>query len=211
VSDNTATNACLDVLRSRPRRVLPPQVAAAASDPDAPLRPPADLPWLQPYPDRLLDAIAPAEDEPGAVVVARETIELAFIAAIQRLPPRQRAVLILRAVLGWPAQETASLLGVRVAAVNSALQRARTTLRGHLGERTAWARNPRRGGGPPAGGRPLPATAGRVGVPAAGARRASDRRRAHRGDHVVRLPRAVRGFRPPAGARIDRAVAGHGS
>ena len=59
-----ATNACLDVLRSRPRRVLPPQVAAAG-DPNAPLSPPADLPWLQPYPDRLLEPVAPAEDEPG--------------------------------------------------------------------------------------------------------------------------------------------------
>src|SRR5688572_6192019 len=78
-----ATNACLDVLRRRPPRVLPPDVAAAA-DPTAPIPPPAELPWLQPYPDRLL------EDE----VVARETIELAFVAAIQHLPPRQRAVLI---------------------------------------------------------------------------------------------------------------------
>jgi RNA polymerase sigma-70 factor, ECF subfamily len=135
-----ATDACLDVLRSRPRRVLPPQVAAAA-DPAAPPSPPADLPWLQPYPDRLLEPISPAEDEPGAVVVARETIELAFIAAIQHLPPRQRAVLILRDVLGWSTNDTASLLEVSVASVNSALQRARATLRDRLGERrTDWAR-----------------------------------------------------------------------
>jgi len=136
-----ATNACLDVLRSRPRRVLPPDVAAAG-DPAAPPSPPADLPWLQPYPDRLLEPISPAEDEPGAVVVARETIELAFIAAIQHLPPRQRAVLILRGVLGWSAKETGSLLEVSVASVNSALQRARATLRDRLGERrTEWARS----------------------------------------------------------------------
>jgi RNA polymerase sigma-70 factor (ECF subfamily) len=136
-----ATNACLDVLRSRPRRVLPPQVAAAG-DPAAPPSPPADLPWLQPYPDRLLEPIAPAEDEPGAVVVARETIELAFIAAIQHLPARQRAVLILRGVLGWSAKDTASLLEVSVGSVNSALQRARATLRDRLGERrTEWERS----------------------------------------------------------------------
>ena len=134
-----ATNACLDVLRSRPRRVLPPQVAAAA-DPRAPLSPPADLPWLQPYPDRLLEPVAPTEDEPAAVVVARETIELAFLAAIQHLPPRQRAVLILRDVLGWSAKETAALLEGSVASVNSALQRARATLGHRMPERrTEWA------------------------------------------------------------------------
>jgi RNA polymerase sigma-70 factor, ECF subfamily len=136
-----ATNACLDVLRGRPPRVLPPEVAAAG-DPSAPPSPPVDLPWLQPYPDRLLEPISPVEDEPGAVVVARETIELAFIAAIQHLPPRQRAVLILRAVLGWSAKDTASRLEVSVASVNSALQRARATLRDRLGERrTEWARS----------------------------------------------------------------------
>jgi RNA polymerase sigma-70 factor, ECF subfamily len=135
-----ATNACLDVLRGRPRRVLPPQVAAAG-DPAAPPPPPVDLPWLQPYPDRLLESIAAAEDEPDAVVVARETLELAFLAAIQHLPPRQRAVLILRDVLGWSAKDTASLLEASVIAVNSALQRARATLRDRLPQRrTEWAR-----------------------------------------------------------------------
>jgi RNA polymerase sigma-70 factor, ECF subfamily len=136
-----ATNACLDVLRSKPRRILPPQVEGAA-DPDAPPAPPADLPWLQPYPDRLLEPTSPAQDEPGAVVVARETIELAFIAAIQHLPPRQRAALILRDVLGWSAKDAASLLEASVVSVNSALQRARATLRDRLGERrTEWARS----------------------------------------------------------------------
>ncbi len=135
-----ATNACLDVLRSRPRRVMPPDVAPAG-DPAVPPSPPVDLPWLQPYPDRLLEPVAPAEDEPGAAVVARETIELAFIAAIQHLPPRQRAVLMLRGVLGWSARDTASLLEVSVAAVNSSLQRARATLREHLGERPDWTRS----------------------------------------------------------------------
>jgi len=134
-----ATNACLDVVRSRPRRVLPPQVEPAAGDPTPPPSPPADLPWLQPYPDRLLEPVSRPEDEPGAAVVARETIELAFIAAIQHLPPRQRAVLILRDVLGWSAKDTANLLEASAASVNSALQRARATLRGRLGERrTEW-------------------------------------------------------------------------
>jgi RNA polymerase sigma-70 factor (TIGR02960 family) len=108
-----ATNACLDALRSRARK---------------PVQSFADLPWLQPYPDRLLDEMAPSEDEPDAVVVARETIELAYIALIQLLPARQRAVLILRDVLGWPAKETAELLETSVASVNSALQRARATI-----------------------------------------------------------------------------------
>ena len=85
-----ATNVCLDMLRSRSRRV-------------AELRSFAEVPWLQPYPDRLLDEVAPADDQPDAVVVERETIELAFLAALQVLPPRQRAALILRDVLGWPA------------------------------------------------------------------------------------------------------------
>src|ERR687896_2527562 len=134
-----ATNACLDVLRKRPRRILPPQVAPAG-DPAAPPPPPADLPWLQPYPDRLLEPIAPAGDEPRAGGIARETIELAFLAAIQHLPPRQRAVLILRDVLGWSAKETALLLEASVGSVNSALQRARATLRDRLPERrTEWA------------------------------------------------------------------------
>jgi RNA polymerase sigma-70 factor (ECF subfamily) len=134
-----ATNACLDVLRARSRRVTPPEVAAAG-DPGADPLPPVDLPWLQPFPDRLLAESAPAEDEPAAVVVARETIELAFLAAIQHLPPRQRAVLIVRVVLGWSAKDTASLLEVSVASVNSALQRARATLGDRLPvQRTEWA------------------------------------------------------------------------
>jgi RNA polymerase sigma-70 factor, ECF subfamily len=136
-----ATNACLDVLRRQPRRVTPPELAPAA-DPAVPPSPPADLPWLQPYPDRLLEPIAPSEDEPGAVVVARETIELAFLAAIQHLPPRQRAVMILRDVLGFSAKETASMLEASVVSVNSSLQRARATLRDQLPEqRTDWPRS----------------------------------------------------------------------
>ena len=134
-----ATNACLDVLRGRPRRVTPPDVAGPG-DPSVPPAPPVDLPWLQPYPDRLLEPLAPSEDEPGAATVARETIELTFIAAIQHLPPRQRAVLLLRDVLGWSAKESAAQIDASVASVNSALQRARATLRDRLPERrTEWA------------------------------------------------------------------------
>jgi RNA polymerase sigma-70 factor, ECF subfamily len=127
-----ATNACLDVLRKRqPRLLVGP---GAAADPDAPVPPPAELPWLQPFPDRLLD------DDPTTAVVDRETIELAFLAAIQHLPPRQRAVLILRDVVGWSAKETADLLDASVTSVNSALQRARTTMRERLPQRrTDWA------------------------------------------------------------------------
>jgi RNA polymerase sigma-70 factor (ECF subfamily) len=136
-----ATNACLDALAHRSRRVLPPQVREAADPTVAPL-PAADLPWLEPYPDRLLEAIAPSADEPEAAVVAKETIELAFLAAIQYLPPRQRAVVILRDVLGWSAKETASVLEASVASVKSALQRGRAALREHLpAQRLEWARS----------------------------------------------------------------------
>jgi RNA polymerase sigma-70 factor, ECF subfamily len=115
-----ATNACLDALQRRPLR---PQGG--------------EVPWLQPYPD---DLLAEPEAEPEAVVVAKETVELAFMVAIQHLPPKTRAVLILRDVLDWPAKDTAALLETSVAAVNSALQRARAGLKEHLPERRAeWA------------------------------------------------------------------------
>jgi RNA polymerase sigma-70 factor (ECF subfamily) len=128
-----ATNACLDVLARRPRRVLPDQLGPAG-EPSGPITA-VDLPWLEPYPDRLLDGAAP--DDPGAAVVERETIELAYLAAVQYLPPRQRATLILRDVLGWTAKETAALLETSVASANSALQRARATLRERLPARRA--------------------------------------------------------------------------
>jgi RNA polymerase sigma-70 factor (ECF subfamily) len=117
-----ATNACLDALERRPRAP-----AAAGGE-----RPVVEVPWLQPYPDELLEGVAPPDDEPDARLVARETVELAFIAAIQLLPPRQRVALIARDVLGWPAAESAEILDVSVAALNSALQRARATLRERL-------------------------------------------------------------------------------
>ena len=114
-----ATNACLDAIRRKGRRAE--EVSSFA-----------EIPWLQPYPDRLLDEVAPSDEEPDAVVVARETIELAFLAIIQLLPARQRAVLILRDVLGWSAKETAELLETSVASANSALQRARAGLEANL-------------------------------------------------------------------------------
>ena len=140
-----ATNACLDVLRGRARRVLPHHLAPP-SDPSTqgPVR--AGVPWLQPLPDRLAgpgpvsEPAAPRQDEPDTAVVTRETIELAFLAAIQHLPPRPRAVLILRDVLGWPAKQTAAMLDSSVASVNSSLQRARAVLREQLpGHRLDWA------------------------------------------------------------------------
>ena len=116
-----ATNACLDVVKAKRRRV---QVATPEVDSR---RPPTfdEVPWLQPIPDDVLVASA---DEPDAAMVAKETIKLAFLAAVQHLPARQRAVLILRDVLGWSAKETAGVLDASVPAVNSALQRARSTL-----------------------------------------------------------------------------------
>jgi RNA polymerase sigma-70 factor (ECF subfamily) len=96
--------------------------------------------WLQPYPDRLLDELPAGDaDEPESVAVARETIELAYLVAVQHLAPRPRAVLILRDVLGWPAKDVAELLGDSVNSVNSALQRARAGMREHLpAERQDW-------------------------------------------------------------------------
>ena len=135
-----ATNACLDALERRTRRVLPPSVTAPA-DPAAVPPPASETGWLDPYPDHLLDEIVDGEDSPDEAIVARETIELAFLVAIQHLPPRQRAVLILRDVLEWSARDAAAVVGTSVIAGNSALQRARETLRLHLpAERLDWAR-----------------------------------------------------------------------
>jgi RNA polymerase sigma-70 factor (ECF subfamily) len=130
-----ATNACLDAIERRARQ---PQPTPPTREGEAP--PVTEVLWLQPYPDRLLEGAAPAETEPDATVVAKETIELAFMVAIQHLPPRSRAALILRDVLGWSAKDTAALLETSVAAVNSAVQRARDGLKRHLPERRLeWA------------------------------------------------------------------------
>ncbi len=129
-----ATNACLDHVARRGPRVLPFDVAPAA-DPEGDVPPiAADVPWLEPYPDGLVD--------PHEAAVARETLEIAFVAAIQHLPSRQRAALILRDAAGFSARETAKLLGTSVPAVNSGLQRARARLRERLpSRRDEWRRS----------------------------------------------------------------------
>jgi RNA polymerase sigma-70 factor, ECF subfamily len=124
-----ATNACLNALESRKRTrcLLPDQLGPPA------LRPPdggpaTEVPWLEPYPHGGLEDIPDEAPDPEARYTAREAVQLAFVAAIQELPPRQRAALMLCDVLGWAALETATLLGGSTASINSALQRARETL-----------------------------------------------------------------------------------
>lgn len=123
-----ATNVCLDVAgRDARRRALVEKAAAGELHGDA-----AELDqvtWLEPLPDALLEPAAPRAGEPESALLTRETIELSFLTVIQLLTPQQRAALILRDVLGWSAKETAELLEISVAAANSALQRARATLR----------------------------------------------------------------------------------
>ena len=124
-----ATNTCLDALASRKnvQRLLPDQQApATAQMPDG--KPAPDVAWLEPYPDLDLDGIADDAPNPEARYASREAVQLAFVAAIQQLPPRQRAVLLLCDVLGWSALEAATLLDRSTASINSALQRARETL-----------------------------------------------------------------------------------
>jgi len=133
-----ATNVCLNALERTPRRVLPhdvaPAVTAATPASEARSSPSwaPELPWLQPFPDSSLELAAPEASRPDAAIVSRETIELAYLAALQHLPPRQRATLILADVLGWSAKEIAELLEVTVATVTSALQRAHLSMREHL-------------------------------------------------------------------------------
>jgi RNA polymerase sigma-70 factor, ECF subfamily len=119
-----ATNICVDLLRSRARRAVPmdfgpasPVAAIASAEPSA-------QPWISPFPGRT----ASGDGDPAELVISKETIRLAFVAALQHLPARQRAVLILRDVLSWPAAEVGELLGASVPSVNSALQRARSTI-----------------------------------------------------------------------------------
>jgi RNA polymerase sigma-70 factor, ECF subfamily len=119
-----AANACLSALQGRARRPLPSGLGAPSDDPAAPLTPAFDIPWLQPFPDARSD------------IGVRADMRLALVAAMQVLPPRQRAVLVLREVLEFSAAEVAAQLGTTVAAVNSALQRARAALAdvGDMGE-----------------------------------------------------------------------------
>ena len=118
-----ATNVCLDMLKGRERRARPMDLGPAEG-PDGPLETLPEYKWVEPIPDQL---VAPPED-PAAVAESHETIRLAFVAALQHLPPRQRAVLLLCEVLKWKAGEVAELLETSTASVNSALQRARATL-----------------------------------------------------------------------------------
>jgi RNA polymerase sigma-70 factor (ECF subfamily) len=120
-----ATNACLTALENRSRRPLPTGLVGPSDDPDAPLTPGLEVPWLQPFPDAMLGA---DRSDPAAVAAMRGSLRLALIAAMQLLPARQRAILILRDVVEWSAAEVADLLATTVAAVNSGLQRARASL-----------------------------------------------------------------------------------
>ncbi|GGJ21043.1 sigma-70 family RNA polymerase sigma factor [Streptomyces brasiliensis] len=120
-----ATNVCLDMLTAGNKRARPMDLTESTPLAQAALSPRPDNTWLEPMPDaRML----PTVDDPAEAAVAKESVRLAFMAALQQLPPKQRAVLILREVLAWRASEVAELLGTTVASVNSALQRARATL-----------------------------------------------------------------------------------
>jgi RNA polymerase sigma-70 factor (ECF subfamily) len=119
-----ATNVCLDILKGRERRALPMDFGPAREPVEANLHTRPEVTWIEPIPDSALAG----ETDPADVAVAHEAIKLAFVAALQRLPPRQRAVLILCEVLRWQAGEVSQLLDTSVASVNSALQRARATL-----------------------------------------------------------------------------------
>jgi RNA polymerase sigma-70 factor (ECF subfamily) len=116
-----ATNTCLDMLRTRKRRVLPRDVSGPLEPGPPPPEMRRDIPWLEPYPDALL----PEGGDPEAALLLRESVRLAFIRAMQLLPPRQRAALILHDVLDWGAADVATMLKTTAPAINSALQRAR--------------------------------------------------------------------------------------
>ncbi|MFJ8536373.1 sigma-70 family RNA polymerase sigma factor [Streptomyces sp. NPDC093591] len=120
-----ATNVCLDMLTAGNKRARPMDLTESTPLARAALSPRPDNTWLEPMPD---SRVLPTTDDPAEAAVAKESVRLAFMAALQQLPPKQRAVLILREVLAWKASEVAELLGTTVASVNSALQRARATL-----------------------------------------------------------------------------------
>ncbi|GAB3761822.1 RNA polymerase subunit sigma-70 [Microlunatus parietis] len=120
-----ATNACLTALQHHSRRFLPSGLGAPSGDPDAPVGTDSTVAWLEPLPDA---ALGRSGGDPAAEVVERDTVRLALIVAFQHLAPRQRAALLLREVLGWPAAEIAAAMGIGVAAVKSLLQRARVRI-----------------------------------------------------------------------------------
>jgi len=120
-----ATNVCLDMLTAGNKRARPVDLSDSTPLAQAALSPRPDNTWLEPMPDA---RVLPTVTDPAEAAIAKESVRLAFMAALQQLPPKQRAVLILREVLAWRANEVAELLGTSVASVNSALQRARATL-----------------------------------------------------------------------------------
>ncbi|MEU6364623.1 sigma-70 family RNA polymerase sigma factor [Streptomyces sp. NPDC046931] len=126
-----ATNVCLDMLSAGNRRARPMDLTESTPLAQAALCPRPDSTWLEPMPDA---RVLPTTDDPAEAAVAKESVRLAFMAALQQLPAKQRAVLILREVLAWRASEVAELLDTSVASVNSALQRARATLAERAGE-----------------------------------------------------------------------------
>jgi RNA polymerase sigma-70 factor, ECF subfamily len=131
-----ATNVCLDAIARRPKRVLPIDYGPALGPGDAaPEQPVVDAHWIEPYPDETL-GVADGAAAPDARYERREALELAFVAALQHLPPRQRAALILRDVLGFSAKEASESLDVTVASVNGALQRARRAVEKRVPERS---------------------------------------------------------------------------
>jgi RNA polymerase sigma-70 factor, ECF subfamily len=130
-----ATNSCLDVISKRPKRVVPIDYGPSRDPHDGPQLPLAESVWVEPYPDETL-GLEDGYAAPDARYEQRESVELAFIAALQHLPPNQRAVLILREVLGFSAKEVAETLDTTVASVNSALQRARKTVDERLPEQS---------------------------------------------------------------------------
>jgi RNA polymerase sigma-70 factor (ECF subfamily) len=124
-----ATNTCLRALENRSRRPLPSGIGAPGANPEAPpAAPQGEVPWLEPIPDALVRTDPADPGDPASVVASRASLRLALIAAMQYLPARQRAVLILRDVLQWQASEVADLLGITTTAVNSLLQRARARM-----------------------------------------------------------------------------------
>src|SRR4051794_812683 len=133
-----ATNTCLNAIARRPRRVLPVDYGPASDPHDAPGEPVVESVWVEPYPDELL-GVEDGYAAPEARYEMRESVELAFVAALQHLPPNQRAVLVLREVLGFSAKEVADSLETSVASVNSALQRARAAVEERVPEQTQQA------------------------------------------------------------------------